>query len=454
MKHPWSLYALSFFEAFERFGYYLVLAIFMFFLTESWHMSTAEATSLYGTFIGLIYLAPLAGGKIADKIGLKPAISIGMALMGIGYYFFGYHSKSALYLSMTAIICGTGLFKPAMSALVGNLYSSNDPRKDSAFNIFYMGVNIGALGSPIAAVYMKNEYGWIAAFQSAAWALFGGLALFLLVYKHIKIFDRVKSQIIEIVSPELQRSRNRVFYFLCAVVMVFWAVFHQNGSTLPLWARDHADRTFNGLFSKAIDPAYFSALNSLLVIYLSPKVVSVLSWLRKHNKEPMIPSKISIGMLLTGVSFGIMCITTRSPWLFVASTFVGTVGELMLSPVGLSMASRLAPESKSAFFVGIWYLSTAVGNKLSGAVGVYWDVWSHTKFFGVLGAVCFIMGLVPLLFKNWLNKAMPKIENTADDNLIPPNIVALHSGLKEKIRGILRSEATLSEKFTELNKLV
>jgi POT family proton-dependent oligopeptide transporter len=454
VKHPLVLYALSFFEAFERFGYYLVLAILVFFLTESWHMSTAEATSVYGTFIGLIYLAPLLGGKIADKIGLKLAVGIGMAAMGVGYYFFGYHSKTALYFSMTAIICGTGLFKPAMSALVGSLYSSNDPRKDSAYNVFYMGVNIGAFFSPAAAVHMKNNYGWIAAFQSAAWALFAGLFLYILYYKNIKIVESATTAIAEIVTPEIQKQRNRAFYLICAIAMVFWIVFHQNGSTLPLWARDHADRTFGGLLSKPMDAAYFSMLNSLFVVWLSPKVVAALTKLRKVNLEPTIPGKISIGMMLTGISFGIMCITSRSPWLFVASTFVGTLGELLLSPVGLSMASKLAPAAKAAFFVGIWYLFTAIGNKLSGSVGVYWDIWSHTKFFGVLGAACFAMGLILLMLKNWLNKAMPKIENTADDNLVPPNIVALHSGLKDRIRAILTSERTLSEKFEELSKIV
>jgi POT family proton-dependent oligopeptide transporter len=459
-SHPIGLFIASFFEAFERFGYYLVLAIYLLFLNEKLGYSIAEASSLYGTFIALVYLSPLFGGRIADRIGLKLSIGLGMVLMAIGYLVIGLGNVEMLYTGMAAITIGNGLFKPAMSALVGSLYTSNDPRRDSAFNIFYLAVNIGALFSPIVAAYMKTHYGWLAAFQTAGWALLVASGLFVLTSKYIKVAaDTVVNKIEEVVTPEVQKLRNKAFYFMCALVIVFWVAFHQNGSTLTLWARDNTDRTFGGLFAQPIDPVYYGALNSMFIIWLSPKLVNLLSWLRNKGLEPNTPSKIGIGMLLTGVAYSIIAIAglfgnVVSSWWFVTTTFVQTCGELFLSPVGLSMATRLAPAGMLATTLGIWYLATAIGNKLSGQIGIYWEVWSHPMFFGVLAAASFVMSIILFAKLKWLNTAMPVVTNTADDSLVPPDIVSLHKNKEAAIRNIIQSTEPNDTKLDKISTLV
>lgn len=459
-RHPIGLYIASFFEAFERFGYYLVLAIYLLFLNEKLGYSIAEASSLYGTFIALVYLSPLFGGRIADHIGLKLSIGLGMLLMAFGYLTIGLGSVTMLYAGMGGIIFGNGLFKPAMSALVGSLYTSDDPRRDSAFNIFYLAVNIGALFSPIIAAYMKTHYGWLAAFQTAGWALLVASGLFVLTAKYIKVAaDTIVNRVEEVVTPEVQKLRNKAFYFMCALVIVFWVAFHQNGSTLTLWARDNTDRTFGGLFAQPIDPVYYGALISIFIIWLSPKLVSLLSWLRNKGLEPSTPSKIGIGMLLTGLAYSIIAVAglfgnVVSSWWLISTIFVITCGELMLSPVGLSMATRLAPPGKLAATLGIWYLATAIGNKLSGEIGIYWEKWSHPVFFGVLAAASFIMGIVLFARRNWLNTAMPVMTNTADDSLVPPNIIALYKGKELAIRNIINSSDSTDVKLGKISTLV
>ena len=159
--HPRSLYVLFFTEMWERFGYYLMLALFVFYLTEHLKMSTAEATSLYGTYTGLVYLAPLLGGLFADRLlGHRRAVLAGAFLMGLGYLTLAIDQRLAMYAAMGLIVLGNGLFKPNISAMVGGLYPAGDPRRDSAFGIFYLGVNIGALFAPLAAGYMRSNYGY------------------------------------------------------------------------------------------------------------------------------------------------------------------------------------------------------------------------------------------------------------------------------------------------------
>lgn len=246
--HPKSLYILFFTEMWERFGYYLMLALFVLYLNERLKMSVADSTSLYGTYTGLVYLAPLLGGLLADRIlGHRRAVLFGAFLMGCGYFVLAVDQPLSLYPALGFIILGNGLFKPNISAMVGGLYPAGDERRDSAFGIFYLGVNIGAFFAPVTAGLMRQHYGWSAAFATAGVGMFIGMAIFAIAGSKLGarpvLVTRAAASTEDEPAPAVVRERVRALLVMCAIATFFWVCFQQNGSTLTLWARDNTDLT-------------------------------------------------------------------------------------------------------------------------------------------------------------------------------------------------------------------
>ena len=428
VKHPKGLYVLFFSEMWERFGFYLMLAIFTLYLTEYYGMTTAEASGVYGNYMGLVYLSPLVGGVLADRVlGYRRSVMLGAFLLGVGYFILTIKNLHAFYVGIGVLVLGNGLFKPNISTLVGNLYPAGDPRRDSAFSIFYMGVNIGAFFSPFAASYMRQNLGWSAAFGTAGVGMFIGLAIFTAMRHHLEVADQPSSlsAVINVPlppeyadrpdPPAVERERIRAIVVMCVIVMLFWVAFHQNGSTLTYWARDNTDRTLGGLLKKELDPALFAAINAFFVIALTPVVVGAFTWLRRRGLEPSTPGKIGLGMVLTGTAFAIMVVASlvggntgkvSAAWI-TASYFTVTVAELCLSPIGLSMVTKLAPRRMTSMMIGVWFLATACGNYMSGQIGVFWDKWKHHEFFTLLVvSSLFAAGIMGLQLKR-LAAAIP-----------------------------------------------
>jgi POT family proton-dependent oligopeptide transporter len=282
-KHPKGLYVLFFTEMWERFGYYLMLAIFTLYLNEKLGMTEGASASLYGTYIGLVYLSPLFGGMLADrvkKIGYRGAVLCGALLMAMGYFTLALERASTFHLALGLLIIGNGLFKPNISTMVGNLYPEGDVRRDSAFSIFYMGINIGAFFSPLAASYMRSHYGWGAAFATAGGGMLIGFVIFAIFGKMVAVANQRSSvsAVLDVPLPpeyedkplpkHVERERIRALVIMCAIVMLFWVAFHQNGSTLTFWARDNTDRTLGGLLKHDLDPELFGTQNSSLLMLL------------------------------------------------------------------------------------------------------------------------------------------------------------------------------------------
>lgn len=436
-KHPKGLYVLFFTEMWERFGYYLMIAIFSICLNEYLKMSEGDASSLYGIYIGLVYLSPFPGGILADRVlGYRRAVILGAGLLSLGYFLFGYsmqeslvhtdNHKLLLYISLGILILGNGFFKPNISTMVGNLYPQGDVRRDSAFSIFYMGINIGAFFSPIAANYMRRKYGWAPAFATAGGGMFIGLLIFSFFGKYIAVADQRSSiSAVDIPlgkkyedapdPPEVERRRIWALLTMCAIVMLFWVAFHQNGSTLTFWARDNTDRTLGGLLDKEIDPELFAVINSFFVIALTPVLNRVFRWLRTRGLEPTTPAKIGIGMTLTATAYLVMVFASLAGgnngrvsalWI-TGSYFVVTIAELCLSPMGLSMVTKLSPRRMTSMMMGAWFFATFVGNTISGKIGVYWKPWPHHVFFGMLVVSSLVAaGLLVTQLKR-LNAAIP-----------------------------------------------
>lgn len=538
-KHPTALPFLFLTEMWERFGYYLMIGIFQLYLmdptsTGGLAMERKDAADIYGTFIALVFLTPFIGGLLADRVlGYTKAIYIGGTLMGLGYMGLALPGMTAFYTSLALIIVGNGFFKPNISTLLGNLYNEDRYRaqKDSGYNIFYMGINVGACICNLFAAYMRNKYGWGYAFATAGVGMFIGLAVFYFGMKHFrhadvkkpaqkedmplsKVFGTVLLPAIIVgmggwaIPGNVFGSDSTdafifatipviIFYVglylrasiedkkplvgllsIFAVSILFWAVFKQNGTALTTWAQYYTDRelpaaiapTANDLFlaervvnandtvplydeefrlvkvdgvaQTAYDkPVYFQnlqpelmpkegetlylgntelfqSINPLWVILLTPVVVGFFAFLRRRNMEPSTASKIGWGLLVSALSTLVMVWAVRicdngeikaSSWWLIATYGVVTIGELMLSPMGLSLVSKVSPKRLTALMMGGWFLSTSIGNKLSGVLASLWDTYADkANFFWVNFALLMAATVIMFAMLRWLNRIIPE----------------------------------------------
>lgn len=540
-KHPKGLYYLFFTEMWERFGYYLMLGIFVLYMIDADKGGLAfddkNAYDIFGTFIALTYLTPFLGGFLADKIlGYTKAIYIGGALMGLGYIGIGaFQDITLFYVSMGCIIVGNGFFKPSISTLLGNLYSEEQYKenKDAGYNIFYMGINIGAFVCNIIAAFMRNKFGWSEAFITAGVGMFLGLIIFSLGNKHIRHANVLKpsqegdttitSILVKVFAPAIVAGAigwlipgnifgsdsTDAFIFACipvilfyvslyvrvksedkkpigallaifAVSLMFWAVFKQNGTVLTTWAKYYTDRSVPATIEKPLknmflveginyettevsvyDDQYqvvkengtpvkeqgkhiyfrnvndqqkmeleanpqkevylyntelFQSINPFWVIVLTPVVVGFFMYLRRRGKEPTTPAKIVLGMFISALSCIVLvaavaasgngAVKVSALWL-VAAYGVITIGELCLSPMGLSLVSKLSPPRITALMMGGFFLSTAIGNKLSGVLASMWyNYEDKTNFFWVNFGLLLLATLIGLSILKSLNRAL------------------------------------------------
>ena len=460
-RHPKGLYVLFFTEMWERFGFYTMLAIFTLYLDEYFHFATPGA--IYGGYLAAVYFTPIGGGWIADRfLGFRRTIMVGAVLMAVGYGLLavkvpespqvqqqvvaaeqafqqartewqirsdaakaqnlkfeepaprydgpGRHAGRALFFAaLLVIILGNGMFKPNISVMVGNLYPEGSALKDSAFNIFYMGINIGAFFAPIAAAALRNTLGWNWAFGAAGVGMLVSLGIFrgfrsLIEHAEIKQTAGSVVQAAELTKSQ-EWSRILALLAIYAIVILFWMSFHQNGFTMTLWARDSTG-PFMGRWQ--IPAEVFQAANAFFVVTLTPLVLWFWSTLRKRGMEPSTPAKMGIGMLMVAGCFGLLAVAGKvggdfgrvAPlWLIVAYALV-TLGELNVSPMGLAFCSKVAPPRFRGLMMGLWFGATACGNYLAGAVEPLWDKWTHSAFFMFLVVSALVAaGLLAIVLK-------------------------------------------------------
>ncbi|MBI5058671.1 peptide MFS transporter [candidate division KSB1 bacterium] len=407
-KHPAGLPVLFFTEMWERFSFYCMLSILTLYMDESLGFSNDIVGQIYGGYIGLVYFTPLIGGWIADRFtGFRKAILIGGVVMGLGHLLLAFSPLPTFFAGLICLIIGNGMFKPNISTILGNLYHDMPEKRDDAYNIFYMGINLGALASPLVAAYLRNNFGWHYAFGAAGIGMIISLAIFIGFKRHIIAGDitpgtkatQVRKHGIQL-TPKQERERVTALMLIFAVVIVFWIAFDQNGYTLTFWARDNTDTS--------ISPEIFQSINPFFILLFTPLLVRFWTFLRDRKREPATASKIAIGMLLTAAAYLIMTTagfvggdTGRVNVGWLVSTYAMiTFAELCLSPMGLSLVSRLAPPHKQGMLMGAWFASTAIGGWLSGQVGVGWDKMAHSTFFLLLVVASLIaFGVLMLLLK-------------------------------------------------------
>ena len=400
-KQPAGLYLLFAAEMWERFSYYSIRGLFVLYLTSVLSFDVQRASNLYGTFTSLVYLSPLLGGYLADRyMGKRAAIILGGILMAAGQFVMGGGSIGFVYTAMGLIILGNGFFKPNISSLLGELYEKNDVRRDIGFTYFYMGINLGAFMANIIAGTIGEKVGWVYGFSTAGIGMVIGLVIF--IWGQNKFLDgkgrapkfyrdEAKAEhkaAAKIDAPLTKEDWQKVavVFIMAFFAIFFFILFEQKGASLNFFARDHIDRTF---FGWEVPVTWFQSFNPLFIVLFAPLASKLWLSMAKMGREPGIPGKFMIAFWLIGFGYLVLLVAAMmlGPgvkmgmlWLIMAYFFF-TMGELCLSPVGLSMVTKLSPAKFVSLLMGVWFLSAAAANKVAGFYSGYIAVWSLEKFF-------------------------------------------------------------------------
>jgi POT family proton-dependent oligopeptide transporter len=502
---PKGLYALALANTGERFGYYTMLAIFALFMQAKFGWTESQAGQVYAIFLAVVYFAPLFGGMLADKFGYGKCVTIGLITMFLGYFGLAIPvgadagGQAAMFAGLACVSLGTGLFKGNLQVLVGNLY--DDPkyssRRDSAFSLFYMAINIGAMFAPSMAKWITNQYlghyGLVYAagnqdpeylrILSGAYGLCFGVACVSLIisgiiyfscrawFKHADVTAKqAKEQAapIEELTPKQTRDRIVALLMVFAVVIFFWMAFHQNGSALTFFAKKYTNLTVSGpirigfnIFSLALialsvytcfgafqskikknklilggvtlvlwiiayalfinmanptmaQPSDFQQFNPFFVVALTPFSMAFFAALANKGREVSAPARIAWGMLVAGLGFGVITVASTglispmdlgtstqsilSPGWLISTYFTLTIAELLLSPMGISFVSKVAPPKYKGMMMGGWFVATAIGNYLSAIPSMLWNRIPLMYNWGILITLCVVSAIVMFAF--------------------------------------------------------
>lgn len=442
--HPRGLTTLFFTELWERFSYYGMRAILMLYMTETAEngglgFDVKQAASIYGTYTMSVYLTGLPGGLVADRwLGARLSVLLGGIIIACGHFSMIFSSMTFFYAGLALIAIGTGLLKPNISTMVGSLYRENDPRRDSGFSIFYMGINVGAVLAPLVCGYMAQGESfkrllvamgfdplssWHWGFGAAGIGMTLGLVVYLLHRQRLahvgESVRRKRERATEATTPNRPLTRDEwkrvgaifIFFFF---TILFWTAYEQKGTSLNLFAKQLV-RT--EVFGWGFPSSWLQSLTPFYVIALAP-LFSVL-WLRMGPRQPSSPTKFTFGLLFIGLAYLLMIPASAltafgrvSPLWLVGLYFLEVVGEMFLSPVGLSTVTKLAPVKLLGIMMGVWFLATALGNKLAGYLAGFFvanDAGVLIRLYGSIAVGLLVsMGVLALLTPS-IRKLMGKV---------------------------------------------
>lgn len=427
--HPAGLYLLFTTEMWERFSYYGMRALLVLYLTKEFAngglgFSEERATLIYGFFTGFVYFTPLIGGWLADNyLGQRKSITIGGIVMMLGQFTLAFQqSVTFLYLGLFLLIIGNGFFKPNITVVVGDLYPKNDTRRDSAFTIFYMGINLGAFFAPLVTGYLALHYGYRYGFFAAGLGMMLGQLCYNVfgnkylgeIGKSINREKRIELKKEEKPLTEHEKDRTWVIIVLVLFTVFFWAGFEQAGSSMTLYTDKYINRDVLGF---NIPTEWFQSVNPLFIVLLAPIFSMVWSFLGRKGKEPSIPLKMGFGMIMLGVGFIFMLgaviqrggdvadDSIKANILFLVGAYLmHTMGELCLSPIGLSMVTKLAPVKLASLMMGVWLLSSFMANIAGGYIASYASKSGAFSVFLIIALVSIFLGLILFALNKWLSK--------------------------------------------------
>ncbi|NUT17831.1 MAG: peptide MFS transporter [Hamadaea sp.] len=467
--HPRALSTLFLTEMWERFSYYGMRAILVLFLTATaaeggLGMEDGQANALYGVYVGMVYLAALPGGWVADRLlGARRSVLYGGIVIALGHYTMAIPTDWSIFPGLILIVLGTGLLKPNISQMVGNLYEKDSPRRDAGFSIFYMGINLGAFVAPLITGWLADHVNYHVGFSVAAVGMTFAVIQYIIGSRRLKENGAAPTH--PLVGPERQRtlrwigvsvlvaaviigflalvgwlsvgsvvdllawftvavavvyfsrifldkrltdderSRMRAYVWLFIFAACFWMIYDQAGSVLNTFADKNTDRTIGGFTFPA---AWLQSVNPILIIIGAPLAAAL--WV-KLGTRVSTPWKFAVALILNGLSFILMAAAAQqalnhliSPLWLVAVYALQVAGELSLSPVGLSMTTKLAPAWYASQMLGVWFLSTAVGDAIGGQVAKLSD--GGPRYFLILGIVSAVIGLAAFMFTKHIRTLM------------------------------------------------
>ncbi len=432
LGHPRGLFVLFFAEMWERFSYYGMRALLIFYLTQHWLFSDERASVIYGAYTALVYITPVIGGYIADRyLGQRKAVLFGAVLLTFGHFLMAFEGSggqndptiSVFWLALAFIIVGSGFLKANISVIVGQLYPRTDVRRDGAYTIFYMGINLGAFIGTLIAGYLGQTYGWAYGFGAAGFGMLLGLIVFMwgkpllmgrgeapdparlrrnvagmkfewllyligiaavgIVWALIQ-YQELVGTLLGISGAILvgyvlftavvrlpREDRDRIFaaMFLILGSILFWALFEQAGSSLNLYADRYVDRG-------GVPASVFQSINPAYIIIFAPVFAWLWTTLGRRGLEPSAPAKFGLAMIQLGAGFLVLVagaaavgVENATPLVFIFLIYLlHTTGELCLSPVGLSAMNRLAPAHMASLIMGTWFFASATGNFAAGLI--------------------------------------------------------------------------------------
>jgi len=415
--HPRGLSTLFFTEMWERFSFYGLRAILVFYMTATavqggLGFPTAKATAILGWYGFGVYAAAIPGGWIADRfLGQYRSVFVGGVIIALGHFSLAFPSITTFYLGLMLIVIGTGLLKPNISTMVGALYDKDDERRDAGFSIFYMGINLGAFIAPFVVGTLGQRVDWHVGFGCAGIGMTLGLIQYVAGKKRLlPALERIAQAERRTASaaepwwrfaPEEWKRVGAIavfFLFSC----IFWAAFEQAASSLNLFA-DRMTRL--NAFGFEFPSSWFQSLNSAFMIFGLAPLLALL-WIRLGPRRPSSPVKFALGLLFAGLGFALLIPAAKvaqeqgvlvSAWWLIGVYFLHTIGELCLSPVGLSIVTKLAPARIVGAMMGLWFLSIAVGNKMAGWVAGYFERLPLPQLFGAVALTTFVSAIILLL---------------------------------------------------------
>ena len=487
--HPKGLFLLFMAEMWERFSYYGMRALLIFYLVQHWLFSDSEASIIYGAYTALVYITPVVGGYLADQyIGQRKAVLFGAVLLTFGHFFMAFEGSggqadpmiNVFWLALALIIVGSGFLKANISVIVGQLYSRTDVRRDPAYTIFYMGINVGAATASIICGYLGQTYGWEYGFGLAGfgmllglvffvigkplllgkgepkdpakikgakeWGIYGaGLAMVALCWAAIQYQEMVGYVLgafggglvlyvlFTAVTKLPSQERDRIFaaMFLILTSIVFWALFEQAGSSLNLFTDRHVD-------TQGINASMFQSINAIYIVLLAPLFAMLWQGLARKGAEPSTPLKFGMAVIQVGLGFLVLVwgaesvgVSVPTPVIFIFLIYLlHTTGELCLSPVGLSAMNRLSPAHMASLIMGTWFFASATGNfaagliaAATGAEGVGEEAGKQVVLdvYSTVGWYAVAIGVGVMVISPLIKKLMhldTLVDDTIDDDLL------------------------------------
>ena len=405
---PRGLTVLFLTNMWEQFSYFGMRALLVYYMTKQLLIAQGTASLIYGTYTACAYFTPIVGGVIADRLlGKRRAIIIGASVMAAGHFMMGF--ENLLYVALATIALGNGLFLPTLPSQINDLYAEGDPRRGWAYNVYYLGINIGGFLAPLLCGTLGELFGWHVGFGLAGLGMLAGLLIYLWGQRYLPAEQgRVQAAPAEVARGRMALPTVLVLAAVALSVTVFRGAYEQAGNTVALWADTGVDRT---LGSWTVPMTWFQSLNPLLVMAMTPMLLA--GWKKRADagRDTSPALRMATGALIVAAAYLMLCAVSalaggKAHWLWLVAFFgVYTFGELFILPTGLGLFARLAPPGFGATTVAAWYLTIFAGSLSAGLVGTLWSRMSHTAYFALLAGLAVAASILLRLIDPWARRA-------------------------------------------------